>query len=58
MGMFDEMRNPICWMRGLWYSLRYGVNISGHHYLETENKGNRQVLKCKTCGYESVGYFW
>lgn len=54
--MLDELRNPICLIRGLWYSFKYGVNISGHEFVEVENGGGCQVLQCKKCGYESVGY--
>ena len=29
--------------------------ISNHEFVETYNDGKNQVLKCKKCGYESVG---
>lgn len=54
--MLNELRNPICWIRGLWLSFRYGANISGHAFFETENDGKRQVLKCEACGYKSIAY--
>ena len=58
----DELRNPWCFLRGLWWNLRYfrdafwsGAWLSGHDFEElTPTDPKVQVLKCRTCGYESA----
>lgn len=60
-----EFRNPLCFLRALWWNLRYGrlafwhgVLLSGHDFLELPSDNPKvQTLKCKTCGYESVGWY-
>lgn len=52
----DELRHPFCFLRGVWWSIRHAVPISGHDFVEMPSKPKEQVLKCKTCGFESRGY--
>ena len=61
----NELRNPLCFLRGLWWNLRYsrqafwqGAWLSGHDFEELPSTNPKvQTLKCKTCGYESVGTY-
>jgi hypothetical protein len=53
----DELRHPLCFLRGLWWSMRQGAPISGHNFVEIPSDPKEQVLKCETCGYRSVGYY-
>lgn len=53
----DELRHPLCFLRGVWWSLRYAAPLSGHDFEEMPSKPNEQVLKCKTCGCESRGIY-
>lgn len=60
-----ELRNPICFLRGLWWNLRYaktafwhGAWLSGHNFEETPSDDPKvQILTCKTCGYASYGWY-
>lgn len=49
-----ELRHPLCFLRGLWWSIRYHAPISGHDFKEVEHAGGGRVLHCTTCGYASV----
>lgn len=40
---------PICWFTEVYYQLRYGQIISGHEYIEQDDRS----LKCDICGYIS-----
>jgi len=40
---------PICWITELYYYIRYERIISGHSFIEQEDKS----LKCEICGHES-----
>jgi len=54
----DELRHPLCFLRGFWWTIRYGASISGHDFQEVPSADPKaQVLECKTCGYESKGYY-
>ena len=47
----------LCWLRGLWSSLRAGANVSGHAYRETfSGEAIVQALSCDVCGHTSVGW--
>lgn len=37
---------PICWFQEWYRTIRYGVWISGHDFVEQEDKS----LKCEICG--------
>ena len=52
---------PLCFLRGCWYTLRYGWPywVSGHSYVEQpDTPPNVQVLKCENCGNVSVSWSW
>lgn len=61
----SDLRHPLCFLRGLWWNLRYaprafwqGAWLSGHSFVEQPTEDPKVlVLKCETCGYESVGTY-
>lgn len=53
----DELRHPICLLRGVWWSFRHAAPISGHNFVEVRDTPTEQVLKCETCGFESIGRY-
>jgi hypothetical protein len=53
----DELRHPFCFLRGVWWSIRYAAPISGHNFVEIPSKPNEHVLKCSTCGHEDMGWY-
>lgn len=56
----SELRNPICLMRLVMYSLKKRRLISGHDFTSApyETPDNIHIIHCKTCGYESVAWSW
>jgi len=40
---------PICWIIEIYYTIRYNAAISGHSYIEQDDRS----LKCEVCGYKS-----
>lgn len=57
----DELRHPLCFLRLIWWNLRHGIwagmVLSGHSYEEMPSPPMQQILRCKTCGHESVGHY-
>jgi hypothetical protein len=47
----------ICFIRGIFRSIRYFNLISGHNYIEKYNNEDVSILECETCGHISVGYY-
>lgn len=37
---------PICWITEFYYAVRYNELVSGHSYIEQDDKS----LKCEICG--------
>lgn len=46
----------ICKIRETYRSLMCLEFVSGHNYVLHKDESSVQVLKCTTCGFESVGY--
>ena len=48
----------MCFIVSLWWSLRHGVHISGHDFIEetTNACGCVLVLRCNRCGSRSIGW--
>ena len=50
------MYQMICFLRGLWWSWKTAAPVSGHDFVEVESSPKRHVLRCETCGHESIGW--
>ena len=54
------MRVPsvLCWLRTVWYRVRYVRPISGHSYaeIETHEDCRVSVLECEECGHVSISW--
>jgi hypothetical protein len=46
---FKIIFRPICWITEIYYQFRYNQVISGHSYIEQEDKS----LLCDICGHIS-----
>lgn len=58
------MKRIICYLRTVWEFdtfimawINFGAIFVAHRFVEVSNKNRKQVLRCKTCGYKSVGYY-
>jgi len=54
------MRNPICLIRTIWYSLITLAPVSGHNFKtsDTHTPPNVHMLECQTCGEVSISWSW
>ena len=54
------MRNPICLLLSIYYSIKHLAFISGHYFqtVDYDTPHNVHVIKCKRCGKVSVTWSW
>lgn len=46
----------ICFIKGIFRSIKHLLIISGHDYIEIYDNEDIQVLKCELCNHISVGF--
>ena len=50
------MNKIICFIKGIYNSIKYLSIISGHEYIEIYDNKDIQVLKCELCNHISIGF--
>ena len=54
---FLTMKKILCYLIGLYKTVRYFAPIEGCDYIEIENTPKSQTLKCQRCGKIDIGYW-